>query len=184
MENFWPNVSNKEVEYWLKLGAQLRKKDHIGTSNIILLKWMLNHSDLMKMGTKKDICFLLIPSKIKDFLWLNEQFIIILYVDFNYLSKLFYFLILILLMFFHNNCTCNFTDLFIKCFSTFEKKCIFPSENIFSIYLFFFILFCFTIDFSKKIFLVLDHFGPFLKFCVRHMSNQIYIASDSILTDG
>ena len=58
----------------IKLGTQPRRKDHVATSHVILHKWLLNLSVMMivmmtkkiflKMGSKKDICFLLIPSKI------------------------------------------------------------------------------------------------------------------------
>ena len=57
----------------IKLGRQPKRKGHVATSNVIL-KYMLNltvimtvtmrKKTFMKMGTKKNIFFLLIPSKI------------------------------------------------------------------------------------------------------------------------
>ena len=91
----WTAIKKCSID---NLGTQCRRNDHVATSHVILPKWLLNLSvmvtvkitkkAILKIGSKKDICFLLIPNKIIFLVakWAVDNCHVALK-DFNFLSK-------------------------------------------------------------------------------------------------
>ena len=121
---------------------------------------MTRKTIFLKMGTKKNICFLLIPTKIKKIFFLIAKWTIHHYIvlhhmcfyismvalkDFNFLSKYvaFSYLMLFVTICADDLCFDTFIAIVLmillislqKCVNICKKQCIFSGENISSVYL-------------------------------------------------